>query len=106
MESLERDLIETIKYGSKLLTEPGPRNNPKCKANSHIYIAALYNLFESIKVLREFERFGFNLLKNSVNKASGPRLVNDFHEWNFLAEYNDWHSTENELVLSGYVPSI
>ena len=49
-----------------------------------------------MKGLRIFDRF--------PKKPKGARLIDDFHEWIFLPEYHDWHSAENELVLSAYSP--
>jgi len=105
IESLERDLIETIKYGSKIVTDPEKKRKSGTQDNPKIYAAALYNIFDAMKGLRIFDRFGFNLPKEKEKRVSGSRLVNDFHEWIFLPEYYDWHSTENELVLSAYVPT-
>jgi hypothetical protein len=99
---LKKDLIETIKYGSKIFCEAGGKNGKK---DSTIYIAALYNIIEAMSGLRIFERFGFNLQDQSQRKSSGARLASDFYEWKFLPQYHDWQNTENELVLSAYAPT-
>ncbi|TWP23449.1 hypothetical protein ETU10_06890 [Apibacter muscae] len=66
VENLERDLIEVIKYGSKIFTEPDIKRKSK-KQNSNlapmIYIQALDAIFTAMKGKRIFERFGFNLPK-------------------------------------------
>lgn len=102
--SLEKDLIETIKYGSKIFTEPDLESKAKSKTNSIVYAGALYNIFNAMEGLRIFDRFGFNLPKESKPKPKGARLVNDFSRWIFLPEYHDWHHSENELILSAYNP--
>jgi plasmid rolling circle replication initiator protein Rep len=102
---LEHDLIEVIKYGSKIFTEPDVTKKTKDIGDRKIYIKALYNITEAMQGLRIFDRFGFDLPKN-VKERVGARVVNNAQEWVFVPEYCDWLNTENELVLTGYVPSV
>ncbi len=59
-------LIEVVKYGSKIFTEPDVMK--KKSSNTKIYALALNNIFIAMKELRIFERFGFIylLLKNKI----------------------------------------
>ena len=58
VENTERDLIEVIKYGSKILTEPNPNKKSKRKLTRRIYIAALYNIFRAMRGLRLLDMAG------------------------------------------------
>lgn len=102
--NLEQALIEIIKYGSKIFTEPDVNKKSSGKNTSRIYAAALYNIFDAMTGLRIFERFGFNLPKTAVSRRKGARMVTEFSEWIFCPEYFDWLNTENELTLSGFIP--
>ena len=105
IKNLERDLVETIKYGSKIFTEPDITKKVKGVGNRDIYAAALYNIFEAMKGLRIFERFGFDLPLESSKKATGARVAENYAEWVYIPQFHDWLNTENELTLTGYVPS-
>ena len=100
----ERDLIETIKYGIKVFTEPDPNKaRKKCGSKRRdIYAAAMYNVIEAMKGRRIFDRFGFNVPKVD-KKRKEPRLVGDYKEWEFAPEVFDWINTEDCRRLSGYI---
>lgn len=100
----ERDLIETIKYGIKIFTEPDPRKDKRKQGPKRrdIYILAMYNIIQAMKGLRIFERFGFNLPKTE-KKVSETRLIADYKEWEFAPEVFDWISSEDCRRLSGYI---
>ena len=103
VKDIERDLVETIKYGSKIFNDPDTNKKSKGNNDGNIYAAALYNIFHAMKGLRIFERFGFNLPEQRKTTA-GARVVSDFYEWRFIPEYIDWQNVDNELVLSAYAP--
>ena len=101
IRNLEKDLIETIKYGAKIFTEPDLNKSLQSDVNPTIYAAALYNIYDGMKGLRLFERFGFNAPKEK--KAAQPaRVVTDYDEWIFSPAYHDWLQTDSEQVLSNY----
>lgn len=103
---MQRDLIETIKYGSKIFTEPDVVKKSISNIDRSVYAAALYNIFEAMKGLRIFDRFGFDLPKQTSHfKESVTRVVTDFEEWLFVSQYNDWLNAQNEQVLTDYHPS-
>ncbi|TWP27366.1 hypothetical protein ETU09_07945 [Apibacter muscae] len=104
VENLERDLIEVIKYGSKIFTEPDIKRKSKKEKNSlapMIYIQALDSIFRAMKGKRIFERFGFNLPKQERPQSSS-KLVFDFENWNFNLNVNDWVNPETGECLTGY----
>jgi Replication protein len=102
-QNIEAKLIELIKYGSKIFTEPDITNRWKNRDNSTIYAAALYNIFVAMEGIRIFERFGFNLPK-VTKEIQGARIVRNYGEWLFIPKHFDWLNTDNELTLSGYCP--
>ena len=103
-ENLERDLIEIIKYGTKILPDADVQSKRQSKVSKKIYIKAQYNIYEAMKGLRIFERFGFNRPRSEEPGPWGQGVVTEFSEWQFLSEYFDWHHSESELVLSAYCP--
>ena len=101
MRNLEKDLIETIKYGAKIFTEPDLNKKLQSDVNPTIYAAALYNIYDGMKGLRLFERFGFNAPKKKKT-VQPARVVTDYDEWIFAPHYHDWMQTDSEQVLSNY----
>lgn len=99
----EDALIEIVKYGSKIFTEPDVNNKSSKKTKRDIYVAALHNIFKAMKGLRIFERFGFNLPK--TNREGKSTLFNQYKEWEFDPKLLDWINKMSDNKLSGYVPS-
>jgi hypothetical protein len=62
----EHDLIEIVKYGSKIFTEPDVNKKSNGSNTSNIHAAALHNIFNAMKGVRIFDRFGFNLPPNTI----------------------------------------
>ena len=104
VKDLESNLIEIIKYGSKIFTEPDIKNRSINRDKGNIHALALYNIFEAMKGLRIFERFGFDLPKTE-KVIQAARVVTDYYEWQFHPKYFDWLNMENELTLTGYDPA-
>ena len=103
VSNLESDLTETIKYGSKIFTEPDANKKSKTENIRFIYAKAHCNIIEAMKGLRLFDRFGFNTPKIQRDRP-GARVVNNFSEWVYVPEFHDWLNTETEQTLSGYSP--
>ncbi len=60
-------LIEVVKYGSKIFTEPDLRKKVKIKGQGKIYLRALSNILNAMKGLRIFERFVLTFQNNRKN---------------------------------------
>ncbi len=105
VENLERDLIETIKYGSKIFTEPDMQKKAKKKIPPKVYAAALDTIFCALKKHRLFDRFGFNLPKSSGRCKQPATFLEDCEEWRFRASHNDWLNEATGELMSGYIPS-
>ncbi len=104
VKDLERDLIETAKYGTKIFTDPDIQERSTSKTSRKVYAAAFRNIIKAFKGSRIFDRFGFNL-PPSPKIAQGARMVTEYKEWEYLSEFFDWHHVENELVLTGHHPT-
>ncbi len=72
--NLETALIETIKYGSKIFTEPDLNKKSQLKTPPKIYACALDNILVAMKGKRIFERFCFNLPLQVINKNQSNSL--------------------------------
>ena len=69
INDLEHALIETIKYGSKIFTEPDLKKKSRLPKDHTIYASALHNIFTAMQGKRLFDRFGFNL-PHRTNKST------------------------------------
>ena len=101
VKDLERDLIETVKYGSKIFTEWDVISKCQKKKTSKMYVAALNNIFTALDGIRIFDRFGFNLPPKTV-KPPQYSLTSNFIDWEFVPKATDWVNKETGETLSGY----
>jgi Replication protein len=100
---VETNLIEIIKYGSKIFTEPDMKKKGE-SGSYQIYVAALDNILTAMKGKRIFERFGFNGEKKEVFERIEPQPVSDYIEWNFNPAISDWQNVNSNEVLTGFKP--
>ncbi len=98
-----KDLIEVVKYGSKIFTDPTMKKGAGKKVSPIIYAAAFHNIIKAMSGLRIFERFGFNLPK--ALKKERKTVLFYYEKLVFFPELYDWVSEETAEVLSGYQPS-
>lgn len=98
--NMDSALVEVIKYGAKVFTDPTENKN-KQNRNLKVYARAFYNIMLAMKGLRLFASFGFKLPKDSKPERLPPRVTTDYEEWRYLPEFKDWQHTENELTLFG-----
>ena len=100
--SVESTLIEVIKYGSKIFTEPDLKQKSK-GLGTKIYAGALHNILNAMKGHRIFDRFGFNLPKTSETSLSKVQTVIDYDKWVYIPKLRDWRNVNSDEVLSKYV---
>ena len=103
IDNLEGALIEIIKYGSKIFTEPDVLKKANKKIPPTIYAAALDNIFVAMQPYRLFDRFGFNLPKADKQKKVDPQFLQFYEEWEFDKHQNDWLNPDTGELLSGHV---
>lgn len=100
--NVETNLIEIIKYGTKIFTESELNKHTKEESNYQIFTAALNTILIAMKGRRIFERFGFNLRKSTEKNDPSPKILNNFKEWEYNPQVADWQNTSSSEVLSGY----
>lgn len=103
--NLESALIETIKYGSKIFTEPDLNKKSKLKTPPKIYARALDNILVAMKGKHIFDRFGFNL-PEQPQQTSSTKLVVNFENWTFPKDSSDWVNPDTGETLTGYLPPL
>lgn len=104
IDNTEIALIEIIKYGSKIFTEPDVNKKQKSTGNEQIYVAALDNIFKAMKGLRIFERFGFNQPKENHKEPTNSKVVKQYNEWLYDPKQFDWINSHNDKRLTDYKP--
>lgn len=98
----EMAIMEVVKYGSKIFTEPDVNKKAQSKGRESIYVKALNNIFHAMKGIRIFDRFGFNLPKAEV-KREAARVVTDYKNWHYDMAKFDWID-DNGQLLTDYQP--
>lgn len=101
--NVETGLIEIIKYGSKIFTEPDIKKKGD-SASYQIYVSALDNILTAMKGIRIFERFGFNAEKKEQIIVKEPQRVINSEQWEYNSQLFDWQNTATDEVLTGYKP--
>lgn len=98
-------LIEIIKYGSKIFTEPDLDKKNKLKIPPKIYARALDIILVAMKDKRIFERFGFNLPTQPL-QSNTTKVIVDFETWTFPKDSSDWVNDETGEALTGFLPPL
>ncbi len=102
VNNLESGLIEIIKYGSKIFTEPHLKKQKKQSDTVQIYIKALNVILKAMKGKRIFDRFGFNLPKNAKNNFIPAKLLSNYNEWEYDVSSTDWINKSTGEKLCSY----
>ena len=98
----QHDLLEMVKYGSKIFTEPDLKSWPN-KSRHYVYASALDNILSAMEGRRIFDRFGFNLTKSAYSdKGRIPKILIDYELWTFQPACADWVNLETGELLTGY----
>lgn len=105
VKDLTTNLIELIKYGSKVFTDPTTEKYKHRKGMTKVYSKALYNILRSMKGHRLFERFGFNN-PNPKEAPTGAKAVIDFSLWTYNLKQNDWINKQTGETLTNYAPPV
>jgi hypothetical protein len=101
-----KDLIEIVKYGSKIFTEPDIAKRRKYnlpKKPSFIYVRALYNIFIAMDGHDVFNTFGFPSPKLK-RPCKQTKKVTQYKIYNYDLAAPDWVNDETGLRLAKYNP--
>ncbi len=100
----EKCLMEVVKYGSKIFTEPDLKKKTKQNCSPFIYVSALDNILWAMKGHRIFDRCGFNAETSYKRKAGKSMPLKKYDQWDFDPAQSDWVNSESDEVLTGYMP--
>ena len=103
VNNTEKDLIETIKYGAKIFTDPEVKKG-KGNRDPIIYAAALHEIYKSMDGKKLFTSFGFNLPKLEKSKSKNRIALNP-ETWLFECSIADYVNLETGQVMTKYEPS-
>lgn len=67
----EKDIIETIKYGAKIFTDPSMKKGKQKGKSFKIYVAGLHTIYKAMEGHRLFGSFGFKLPSEEVSIKKG-----------------------------------
>lgn len=104
VRDLSKSLIEIIKYGSKIFTEPDVKKKSISETDRIIYAAVLDNIFAAMTGLRIFERFGFNLTAGVGSSTGQMKLAIDYRTWRFSSKNHDWIDKDTGECLTEFCP--
>jgi hypothetical protein len=99
---VEKMLIEIIKYGTKIFTEPDLKNRAKETETSYIYLNALDTILCAMKGKRIFDRFGFNLPEEIKTERRPAKLLSNYEDYEYELEASNWINTSTGEMLSDY----
>ena len=102
VDNLESGLIEIIKYGSKIFTEPDLKKRKNQKDTAQIYVKALNTILTAMKGKRIFDRFGFNLPASEKTNNIPVKLLSDYNEWEYDMTSTDWINVYSGEQLCRY----
>jgi hypothetical protein len=97
-----KELIETIKYSTKVFSEVEKGK----KGNTKMYIAALYTIDRAMTGRRLFDRFGFDLPEESKRVPKGAQVVIEAEDYKYDLKRANWINSETDEVLHPYFPKI
>ena len=103
VKDTEKDLIETIKYGAKLFTDPTMKKGKSKKKDHIIYAAGLHEIYKAMNGRHLFGSMGFKLSKETKTSTTS-KLVIDFKEWYFDTHTAMYVDTQTGQVMKDFVP--
>ncbi|MCE3297076.1 MAG: hypothetical protein K0R65_2790 [Crocinitomicaceae bacterium] len=103
IKNTTRDLIEVIKYGFKIFTDPEMKKKTKARNRAVIYAKAQMNIIDAFHGHRIFERFGFNLPKQD-QQTEPPQRLNEYESLEYDLKRHDWVNVQTDEVLTEYLP--
>ena len=102
VQHTEKDIIETIKYGAKIFTDP-MMTKTKVKKDHAIYAAALHEIYKAMSEHQLFGKFGFQLAKNTHAVSKGKRALQT-QKWVYESSLTDWVNIDTGQIMTQYMP--
>ncbi len=105
VEDSEKDLVEVIKYGAKILSDPDPIHKRKRVKGDmtglKIYANALHTIYKALDNHRLFSSFGF-ILPKAETKETSARTVSNFDTWIYKPKLMDWKNSITGKLFTEY----
>jgi len=105
IENIESGLIEVIKYGAKMLSEPDPNKKRKRQKGNlnglSIYANGLHTIYKAFDNHQLFKSFGFSL-PNQELKTTSTQLIFNYDVWKYRINDMDWVNTSTGKYLTDY----
>lgn len=105
IENLESGLIEVIKYGAKMLSEPDPNKKRKRQKGDlnglNIYANGLHTIYKAFDSHQLFKSFGFKLTKQELRKNT-TQVIRKYDVWKYRIKDMDWVNTSTGNYLTDY----
>lgn len=101
----EKALIEIIKYGSKIFTNPELRKKIQPKGKPTIYLKALYTILKAFDGIRLFERFGFNTEAKSNVKTKELTTLETYQDLQYDIKTANYVEIDTGSPFTSYEPT-
>jgi plasmid rolling circle replication initiator protein Rep len=100
----EEDLIETIKYGAKVMTDPTMQKGKNKSRSPKIYVTALHEIYRAFDRHKLFGHFGFKPKPQNTKTQKNGKAVSEFQMWIFDSEISDYVNIESGQIMTNYLP--
>jgi len=101
IKDMERDMVETIKYGSKIFTESKTLNSAlKTEKSTKIFARAFYVILKAFEGRKLFTHFGFKVEKQPHQKV--VTLINKGSVLTYIHKARDWVNLQTGSIFSGF----
>ena len=97
------DLIETIKYGAKIFTDPDmiKRKSHRTK-KPKVYAAALHEIYKSMKGRNLISTFGFKQSNVKPVKKLNESTTSALKEWIYNVDVKDWVDCDTGQLMTDF----
>ncbi|MCA9380908.1 protein rep, partial [Candidatus Dojkabacteria bacterium] len=105
IEDVEKGLVEVIKYGAKILSDPDPTHKRKRNRGDmvglKVYARALHNIYNAMNNHRLYGSIGFKL-PEVENENISFKYVSNYESWTYQPQQMDWINNETEKKFTEY----
>ena len=103
--SRNRDLIEVIKYGAKIFTDPDMIKEKEDRTKDPIiYASALHNIYMAMDGCNLLSTIGFIQPETTFDKPEIKTETSDFEDWFYDPKVKDWVNGETAQIMTSYKP--
>jgi hypothetical protein len=103
IKDLEKNLIEVLKYGTKIFTDPDAKKGIKGK-NYKLYARAYYTIVKAFEGKHIVAHYGFKLPQQKRNQEKKETILTNPSTLKYLPSVNDWVNKETGSMLTWFSP--